>query len=79
MEDVLGVEEASGTVLFSACGVNKDENPYQMHTYRVNLNGGPLQQLDMADMDVLSTASDDARYCGQLFPRGLRACGRCSA
>lgn len=62
VEDVLGVEEAGGTVLFSACGVNKDENPYQMHTYRVSLNGGPLQQLDMADMDVLSTASDDARY-----------------
>ncbi len=62
VENVLGVNEKEGYVLLSACGVNKDENPYQMHTFRVPLTGGSLQQLDMDDMDVLSTASDDARY-----------------
>jgi dipeptidyl-peptidase-4 len=62
VEDILGINEAAGYVLFSACGVNKDENPYQMHTFKVSLNGGTPQQLDMNDMDVLSTASDDARY-----------------
>ena len=62
VEDVLGVNEKEGYVLLSACGVNKDENPYQMHTYRVPLAGGGLKHLDMDDMDVLSTASDDARY-----------------
>lgn len=62
VEDVLGVDEKTGTVLLSACGVNKNENPYQMHTFRVSLGGGAMQQLDMDDMDVLSTASDDARY-----------------
>ncbi len=60
VEDVIGV----GTTYFlvSACGVKADENPYQMHTYRVPLSGGPMRQLDMDDMDVLSEASDDARY-----------------
>ncbi len=62
VEDILGVNEKEGYILLSACGVNKDENPYQMHTFRVPLTGGTLQQLDMNDMDVLSTASDDAKY-----------------
>ncbi len=62
VEDVLGVNEKAGYVLFSACGVNKNENPYQMHTYKVSLNGGPIQQLDMQDMDVLSTSDHDAEY-----------------
>jgi dipeptidyl aminopeptidase/acylaminoacyl peptidase len=62
VDNVMGVNEKEGYVLFSACGVQKDENPYQMHTYRVPLTGGALQKLDMDDMDVLSTASDDAKY-----------------
>lgn len=62
IEDVLGVNEKEGYILLSACGVSKDENPYQMHTFRVPLAGGALKQLDMDDMDVLSTACDDARY-----------------
>lgn len=62
VEDVLGVNEKEGYMIVSACGVNKDENPYQMHTFRVPLSGGAMKQLDMDDMDVLSTASDDARY-----------------
>ena len=60
VEDVLAVGD--GYVLASACGVDKSENPYQMHTFRVPLTGGPMQQLDMADMDVTADASDDAKY-----------------
>ncbi len=62
VDNVLGVNEKEGYVLLSACGVEKDENPYQMHTFRVPLTGGNLQRLDMPDMDVLSTASDDANF-----------------
>jgi len=62
VEDVLGVNEKEGYVLFSACGVNKDENPYQMHTYRVSLQGGAIRQLDMDDMNIDASASDDARW-----------------
>ena len=60
VEDILGVTGAYALV--SACGVDKGENPYQMHTFKVPLAGGPMQQLDMKDMDVLSTASDDGRF-----------------
>jgi dipeptidyl-peptidase 4 len=62
VEDILGVNEKEGYILLSACGVDKDENPYQMHTFRVPLSGGALQQLDVKDMDVMSQASDDAKY-----------------
>ena len=60
VDDVLAVGD--GYVLLSACGVNKTENPYQMHTFRVPLAGGAMQQLDMDDMYVAADASDDARY-----------------
>ena len=60
VEDVLAVGD--GYLLASACGVNKAENPYQMHTFRVPLTGGAMQQLDMDDMDVTAVASDDAKF-----------------
>ena len=60
VDDVLAVGD--GYVLLSACGVNKAENPYQMHTFRVPLAEGAMQQLDMYDMYVAADASDDARY-----------------
>lgn len=62
VEDILGVNESAGYVLFSACGVTEGENPYQMHTYKVSLGGGPVTRLDMDDMDVLSTCDDKARW-----------------
>ena len=60
VEDVLG--HTSAYLVVSACGVNRDENPYQMHNFRVPLSGGPMVQLDMDDMDVLATASDNGKY-----------------
>ena len=62
VEDIISVNEKEGYVLFSACGVNPDENPYQMHTYRVALSGGSIRQLDMDDMNVDASASDDGRW-----------------
>ena len=62
VEEVLAVNETAGYIVLSACGVNPDENPYQMHTFKVPITGGTLQQMDMDDMDVLSTASPDGRY-----------------
>ncbi len=60
VEDILAV--GPGYLVVSACGVNPQENPYQMHNYRVPFGGGPLTQLDMEDMDVLATASDNGKY-----------------
>ncbi len=60
IEDILAVTDTY--VLASACGVEKEENPYQMHTYKISLDGSSMVKLDMDDMDVLSTASDDGKY-----------------
>ena len=60
VESILG---ATGQyVVFSASGMVPGENPYQMHNYRVGVGGGTPIKLDMDDMDVLATASDDAKY-----------------
>ena len=60
VEEILGATDRY--VVYSASGYVKGENPYQMHNYRVALTGGSPVKLDMEDMDVLATASDDGRY-----------------
>lgn len=62
VSDVVAVNEKEGYVVFTGTGVDKKENPYQQHTYRVSLNGGPIKKLDMDDMDVVATGSDDGKY-----------------
>jgi dipeptidyl aminopeptidase/acylaminoacyl peptidase len=60
VDDIVAVGD--GYLLVAACGVNKNENPYQMHTFRVPLAGGAMQQLDMDDMNVAADAPDDGKY-----------------
>ena len=62
VDDVEGVNESAGYIVYSACGVNKDENPYQKHTYKVSFAGGPSKQMDMKDMDVSSDVSFSGKY-----------------
>ena len=70
VEDVIAVNEKEGYFLIKACGVNKDEDPYNMHTYRVSLTGGPLKLLDTEDMYVdPSVPSDNGKYFVSTFSR----------
>lgn len=62
VDDVLAVNEKEGYVLFRACGKEKGENPYQMHVYRVSLQGGEPKVLDIPDMNIDAIASDDGKY-----------------
>lgn len=62
VDDVLAVNEKEGYVLFRACGKEKGENPYQMHVYRVSLQGGEPKMLDFPDMNIDAIASDDGKY-----------------
>ena len=63
VEDVLAVDEATRTIYFLAMGVNKDENPYNGHVYRIGFDGTGLKQLDAADYNSYSNSfSDDAKY-----------------
>ena len=62
VDDVLAVNEKEGYILFRACGKEKGENPYQMHVYRVSLQGGEPKMLDIPDMNIDAIASDDGKY-----------------
>ncbi len=62
VDDVLAVNEKEGYVLFRACGKEKGESPYQMHVYRVSLQGGEPKILDIPDMNIDAIASDDGKY-----------------
>ena len=42
VRDVQHVDEKAGVVYFSACGMNKDEDPYFVHYYRIGLDGRHL-------------------------------------
>ena len=52
VEDVVAVNEKEKKVYFTACGYNKDENPYYMHLYSVNFDGSGMKQIDEADMNI---------------------------
>ena len=39
------VDEEKGIILFSACGMNKDEDPYNIHYYSIRLDGTGLTDL----------------------------------
>ena len=63
MEDVLAVDEATRTIFFLAMGVNKDENPYNGHVYRIGFDGSGMKQLDVADYNAYSNSfSDDGKF-----------------
>ena len=62
VDDVLAVNEKEGYILFRACGKEKGENPYQLHVYRVSLQGGEPKLLDMPDMNVDAYALEDGKY-----------------
>ncbi len=62
VDDVLAVNEKESYVLFRACGKEKGENPYQMHVYRVSLQGGEPKMLDIPDMYVDAIATEDGKY-----------------
>ena len=42
VRDVQHVDEKAGVVYFSACGMNKKEDPYFVHYYRIGLDGRHL-------------------------------------
>jgi len=42
VRDIQHIDEKAGVVYFSACGMNKDEDPYLIHFYRIGLDGKHL-------------------------------------
>jgi dipeptidyl-peptidase 4 len=60
--DVLEVDEAAGSLLFTGVGREEDRDLYFRHLYRVNLDGSGLRLLTPEDADHDVSLSPDARF-----------------
>ena len=70
VEDVLSVDEATKTVYFLAMGVDKNENPYNGHVYRIGFDGSSMRKLDDAGFNSTETSfADDSKYFVNTYSR----------
>lgn len=69
VENVLKVDEKMRVVYFTANGMNKDENPYYEHLYRVNVDGTGLKQITEGDYFHQAEVDDDARFVVDNYSR----------
>ena len=56
------VDEKAGIIYFSACGMNKSEDPYLIHYYKIGLNGKGLVCLTPEEGTHSATYTDDMAY-----------------
>ncbi|MCG6987338.1 MAG: DPP IV N-terminal domain-containing protein [Gemmatimonadetes bacterium] len=62
VDGIEGIDEARGTLLFTANDREQGEDPYYRHTYRVGLDGMGLKLLDPGDFDHATSTSESAHY-----------------
>jgi dipeptidyl aminopeptidase/acylaminoacyl peptidase len=56
------VDEKAGVIYFSACGMNKNEDPYLIHYYKIGLNGKGLVSLTPEEGNHSATYTDDMAF-----------------
>ena len=56
------VDEEAGAIYFSACGMNKNEDPYLIHYYKIGLNGKGLVCLTPEEGNHSATYTDDMAF-----------------
>ena len=56
------VDEKAGVIYFSACGMNKGEDPYLIHYYKIGLNGKGLTCLTPEEGNHKATFTEDMAY-----------------
>ncbi len=62
VRSVVNVDQARGTVYFSADGREPGEDPYYQHIYRVNVDGGRLQLIDPGNFDHRVRMGESTRF-----------------
>ncbi len=60
--DILEVDEAAGTILFTGIGREAGVDPYHRNLYRVSLDGSGMQRLTSGEMDHDLSLSPGADY-----------------
>jgi len=64
-----GLNESTRTLYFSANGVNKEQDPYYAHTYKINLNGTGMKTLNPGNFTTTISMSDSNQYFVSNFSR----------
>ncbi|OFC70228.1 peptidase S9 [Alteromonas confluentis] len=69
VRDVQKVDEENRQIYFSANGMNKDEDPYFIHDYRINFDGTDLVALTPEKANHEVYFSDDMQYYIDIYSR----------
>ncbi len=62
VRDIQHVDEKAGIVYFSACGMNKQEDPYLVHYYKIGVDGKHLTSLTPEEGNHSVTYTEDMQY-----------------
>lgn len=62
VREVVKVDEKTGTIYFAASGVNKNEDPYLIHYYRIGIDGKGMTCLTPAPGNHIASFSTDMKY-----------------
>ncbi|MCL2501698.1 MAG: S9 family peptidase, partial [Bacteroidales bacterium] len=62
VHNILGVDEATRTVFFTACGREQDENPYYMHLYKAKLDGSGVTLVTPGNFTFDISPSDNNKF-----------------
>jgi dipeptidyl aminopeptidase/acylaminoacyl peptidase len=57
-----GLDEKSRTLYFTANGVDENQDPYFLHTYKISLNGTGMKTLDEGNYTTRTSMADSNKY-----------------
>ena len=69
VRNIIHVDEEKGLVYFSASGMNKDEDPYHVHFYRIGLDGKGLVSLTPGNGTHSATFNSDYTWLIDTYSR----------
>jgi len=61
-EEITGIDPTTQTLFFTASGREKNEDPYYLHHYSVNLNGNGIKLLNPGNFDHQVEMSESSKY-----------------
>jgi dipeptidyl-peptidase 4 len=61
-DDFVNIDEKERVLYFTANGVNKKQDPYYSHLYRINLNGTGLRAINSGDYTTNVSMSDSNKF-----------------
>lgn len=65
VREVVKVDEAGGKIYFSANGVDKADDPYNIHYYSINIDGSGMTDITPGKGYHKATFSPDMEYLGR--------------